>query len=65
MSIFFPYALFVVSNFEGIAMNQSQILENKKAENFSHVSGRIAFIQSCWHKEIVDQSRAALDGDCR
>ena len=38
-------------------MNQSQILENEKTESFSHVSGRIAFIQSCWHKEIVDQSR--------
>ena len=57
MSILFPYALFVVSNFEGNAMNQSQILENEKAESFSHVSGQIAFIQACWHKEIVDQCR--------
>ena len=57
MSNLFPYALFVVSNFEGTAMNQSQVPENEKAESFSHVRGRIAFIQACWHKEIVDQCR--------
>ena len=41
-------------------MNQSQILEIEKTGSFSHVLGRIAFIQSCWHKEIVDQSRVSF-----
>jgi 6,7-dimethyl-8-ribityllumazine synthase len=27
--------------------------------------GRIAFIQSCWHKEIVDQCRIAFVGELR
>ncbi len=34
-------------------MNQSP------AENCRHQSRRIAFVQACWHKEIVDRGRVA------
>ena len=42
-------------------MNQSnQIPLNSTTDRISSASGRIAFIQSCWHKDIVDQCRIAF-----
>jgi 6,7-dimethyl-8-ribityllumazine synthase len=43
-------------------MNQSDLLPHRTATVRSSATGggRIAFVQSCWHKEIVDQCRLAF-----
>ena len=43
-------------------MNQSLAYRNDNSEGFAArgPGRRIAFIQACWHKEIVDQSRIAF-----
>ena len=43
-------------------MNQSDLLPHRTATVRSSPTGgaRIAFVQSCWHKEIVDQCRVAF-----
>jgi 6,7-dimethyl-8-ribityllumazine synthase len=42
-------------------MNQSPEPQPKSYETSSnHVGERIAFIQSCWHRDIVDQCRIAF-----
>ncbi len=43
-------------------MNQSDLLAHRTSTVRSSPAGggRIAFVQSCWHKEIVDQCRSAF-----
>jgi 6,7-dimethyl-8-ribityllumazine synthase len=45
----------------------NQILQHPHAPSHGTVprGGRIAFIQSCWHKEIVDQCRLAFVAELR
>jgi 6,7-dimethyl-8-ribityllumazine synthase len=33
---------------------------NPRSKNLSDRSARVAFVQSCWHRDIVDQARAAF-----
>ena len=40
-------------------MNQS--ISNTRLEARAAAPIRIAFVQSCWHKEIVDQAREAFE----
>ena len=43
-------------------MNQTNLLSPATSveRSLSTAAGRIAFVQSCWHEEIVDQSRSAF-----
>ena len=42
-------------------MNQPDLIPHRTASIRSGpAGGRIAFVQSCWHKEIVDQCRSAF-----
>ncbi len=41
-------------------MNQSINLEQINDRNFDKEGARIAFVQACWHEDIVDQSRDAF-----
>ncbi len=48
-------------------MNQSDLLSHptSAARSFPAGLGRIAFVQSCWHKDIVDQCRSAFVSELR
>src|SRR5437016_2813783 len=54
-----PCALILVLCVKGIAMNQRN-QDHIAAMKSAAGAGRIAFIQSCWHKDIVDQCRVAF-----
>jgi 6,7-dimethyl-8-ribityllumazine synthase len=41
-------------------MNQTSLHSPTSSHDIAPRGGRIAFIQSCWHKQIVDQCRAAF-----
>lgn len=41
-------------------MNQPLNFKTSSPINAAPASGRIAFVQSCWHKEIVDQCRVGF-----
>jgi 6,7-dimethyl-8-ribityllumazine synthase len=53
-----PYALILESADKEAAMNQSLVTTD--ARQPSARAPRVAFIQSCWHKDIVDQCRLAF-----
>jgi 6,7-dimethyl-8-ribityllumazine synthase len=56
-----PYVLILVSTFED-TMNQTNLLTHPAGNirSLPAEGGRIAFVQSCWHREIVDQCRLAF-----
>ena len=56
-----PCVLILVSTFED-TMNQTDPVSRHQTtvQPLSEGGGRIAFIQSCWHKDIVDQCRLAF-----
>jgi len=56
-----PCVLILVSTFED-TMNQTNLLTHPTGNirSLPAGGGRIAFVQSCWHKEIVDQCRIAF-----
>jgi 6,7-dimethyl-8-ribityllumazine synthase len=56
-----PCVLILVSTIED-AMNQTNQLSLPASVERSILAegGRVAFVQSCWHKEIVDQCRLAF-----
>src|SRR5262245_60424814 len=48
-------------NLKRATMNQpSQVPLTSTIDRQSPAAGRVAFIQSCWHKDIVDQCRASF-----
>jgi 6,7-dimethyl-8-ribityllumazine synthase len=52
-----PCALVLARQGKGATMNQSQTLQSEvRFEPAGRETGRIAFIQSCWHRDIVDQA---------
>jgi 6,7-dimethyl-8-ribityllumazine synthase len=61
-----PCVLILVSTFED-TMNQSN-LASRHRDDFQSMpmeDARVAFVQSCWHKDIVDQCRLAFMSELR